>query len=68
VPLLCVQARTRSWVRIKPALTITQALLDGVSTLEVSRIVGTSLVMIEKHYGHLVQETARDRLARVQLL
>jgi integrase len=46
---------------------ITQALLDGVSTLEVSKIVGTSLAMIEKHYGHLVQDTARERLAKVQL-
>ena len=47
---------------------ITQALLDGVSTLEVSKIVGTSLVMIEKHYGHLVHDTARERLAKVQLV
>jgi hypothetical protein len=38
---------------------ITQALLDGVSTLEVTKIVGTSLAMIEKHYGHLVADTAR---------
>lgn len=47
---------------------ITQALLDGVSTLEVSKIAGTSLAMIEKHYGHLVQDTARERLARVQVV
>src|SRR6185437_4711019 len=47
---------------------ITQALLDGVSTLEVSKIVGTSLGMIEKHYGHLVQDTARERLAKVQIV
>jgi integrase len=47
---------------------ITQALLDGVSTLEVAKIVGTSLTMIEKHYGHLVQNTARERLAKVQLV
>jgi integrase len=47
---------------------ITQALLGGVSTLEVSKIVGTSLAMIEKHYGHLVQDTARERLANVQLV
>lgn len=47
---------------------ITQSLLDGVSTLEVSKIVGTSLTMIEKHYGHLVQDTARERLARVQMI
>lgn len=47
---------------------VTQALLDGVSTLEVSKIVGTSLAMIEKHYGHLVHDTARERLARVQMI
>ncbi len=47
---------------------ITQALLDGMSTLEVSRIVGTSLAMIEKHYGHLVESTARERLAKVQMI
>lgn len=32
---------------------ITQALMDGMSTLDVARITGTSLAMIEKHYGHL---------------
>jgi integrase len=47
---------------------ITQVLLDGMSTLEVAKMVGTSLAMIEKHYGHLVQTTARERLAKVQLL
>jgi hypothetical protein len=34
----------------------------------VARITGTSLRMIEKHYGHLVAESARERLARVELL
>jgi len=47
---------------------ITQALLDGVSTLEVSKIAGTSLTMIEKHYGHMVHDTARERLAKVQMV
>ena len=47
---------------------ITQTLIEGLSTLEVSKMVGTSLVMIEKHYGHLVTETARERLAKVALL
>jgi integrase len=47
---------------------ITQALLDGVSTLEVSKIAGTSLAMIEKHYGHLVQDTVRERLAKAQMV
>lgn len=47
---------------------ITQALMDGMSTLDVARITGTSLAMIEKHYGHLVMRDARERLDRVQLL
>ena len=47
---------------------ITEALLNGMSTLEVTRIVGTSLAMIEKHYGHLVNDTARERLAKVQMV
>jgi site-specific recombinase XerD len=47
---------------------ITQALLDGMTTLEVAKMVGTSLAMIDKHYGHLVSTTAQERLAKVQLV
>ncbi len=47
---------------------ITQALLDGMSTLEVARLSGTSLAMIERHYGHLVMQSARARLEGVRLL
>jgi site-specific recombinase XerD len=44
---------------------ITQALSDGMTTLEVARLVGTSLAMIDRHYGHLVNDALRERLARV---
>jgi len=48
---------------------VTAALTDGrVSTLDVARLCGTSVGMIEKHYGHLVASAARERLARVALL
>jgi integrase len=47
---------------------ITQSLMDGMSTLEVARISGTSLAMIERHYGHLVMHAARARLELVDLL
>jgi integrase len=47
---------------------ITETLTSGVPTLDVARLVGTSLAMIEKHYGHLVAAGARDRLARVELV
>lgn len=47
---------------------IAQALTDGMATLDVTRLVGTSIGMIEKHYGHLVASAAKDRLALVRLL
>lgn len=47
---------------------ITTAIQDGMNTLEVARLVGTSVVMIEKHYGHLVHNAARERLAKVKML
>lgn len=47
---------------------ITEALMGGMSTLEVARLTGTSLAMIEKHYGHLVAESARGRLSQVQMV
>lgn len=47
---------------------ITTALMSGMSTLDVARLTGTSLMMIEKHYGHLVDAAARERLAAVRIL
>jgi integrase len=47
---------------------VTQALTDGMATLDVARLVGTSIGMIEKHYGHLVASSAKERLARIRLL
>jgi site-specific recombinase XerD len=47
---------------------ITQALLSGMPTLEVAKLVGTSLKMIEQHYGHLVMEAALERLAKVEIV
>jgi len=47
---------------------VTQAITDGMTTLDVARLVGTSVMMIERHYGHLVASAARERLALVQIL
>jgi integrase len=46
---------------------ITAAITGGMTTLDVARLVGTSVMMIEKHYGHLVASAARERLARLVL-
>lgn len=45
---------------------ITDMLTGGMDSLTVARIAGTSLAMIEKHYGHLLHQhaaAAMDRLA-----
>ena len=47
---------------------ITEALKGGMATLDVARLTGTSLAMIDDHYGHLVAEAARERLAAVEML
>jgi hypothetical protein len=47
---------------------ISAALGSGMSTLDVARLTGTSLLMIEKHYGHLADGAARLRLAAVSML
>lgn len=47
---------------------ITEALRGGMATLDVARLTGTSLQMIQSHYGHLVADSARERLAAVTML
>jgi hypothetical protein len=47
---------------------ITDAIVGGMDLLTVARLSGTSLAMIEKHYGHLVQGAARDKLAEINFL
>jgi integrase len=47
---------------------ITQAIAGGMTTLDVARLCGTSVTMIEKHYGHLVASFVKDRLAAVMML
>lgn len=43
--------------------TITDLVNAGLPTLTVAQLSGTSVAMIEKHYGHLVQKNAREALA-----
>ena len=47
---------------------ISSALSGGMSTLDVARLTGTSLMMIERHYGHLVDNAVRLKLDRVAML
>jgi integrase len=47
---------------------ITEALMSGMNAFDVSKLTGTSLKMIEEHYGHLVAGAARARLATIKIL
>lgn len=47
---------------------ITDAIIGGLDPVTVSRLTGTSLEMISRHYGHLAQDAARDKLAQVAFL
>lgn len=47
---------------------INDAILGGMDLLTVAKLAGTSLKMIDDHYGHLAQQAARDKLAEVSFL
>lgn len=47
--------------------TITDLVVAGVPLLTIAQLAGTSVRMIEKHYGHLTQDAARDALAGLAL-
>ena len=47
---------------------ITDAIVGGMDLLTVAKLSGTSLAMIEKHYGHLVQGAAREKLASMEFV
>ncbi len=46
---------------------ITDMLAGGMDSLTVARIAGTSLAMIEKHYGHLLRDHAAKAMAGLAL-
>jgi integrase len=56
----CLYTLRHSW--------ITAALTEGMSALMVAKLVGTSLAMIDRNYGHLAQGAARERLAKVVMV
>lgn len=46
---------------------ITDLIVNGLDTLTVARLAGTSLAMIDKHYGHLSARHASAALAKLAL-
>jgi len=70
--------RTREWYPALEAAAVeqrgpyclrhtfaTEALAAGISTFELSRLMGTSLAMIDRHYGHLARDSEDAIRARL---
>lgn len=47
--------------------TITDLAIGGLALLSIAQISGTSVAMIEKHYGHLVGDGAEEALATLDI-
>lgn len=46
---------------------ITDLIREGLPALTVAQLSGTSVAMIERHYGHLVREDAEQALSRIAI-
>lgn len=46
---------------------VTDLVRDGLPVLTVAQLAGTSVAMVERHYGHLVRDDAEQALARLAL-
>ena len=47
---------------------ISQALMDGMSLVDVAKLSGTSIAMINQTYGHVCNKDLRAKLARISIL
>lgn len=47
---------------------ISEMLVGGIDPMTVARIAGTSVNMIQRHYGHLMKEAVVAKLAKVKML
>ena len=43
-------------------------IVGGMDPVTVARLTGTSLEMISQTYGHLVQDAAREKLAKLEFV
>ena len=43
-------------------------LVGGIDPMTVARIAGTSVNMIQRHYGHLMKDSVIEKLAKVKMM
>lgn len=48
--------------------SITEMIVSGIDPLSVARLAGTSITMIQRHYGHLMKDKITAQLAMVKML
>lgn len=49
-------------------VAISEMLIGGIDVLSVARVAGTSVAMIQRHYGHLIKDEIVAKLAQVKML
>lgn len=49
-------------------VAISEMLVSGIDAMQVARIAGTSIAMIQRHYGHLIKDQIVAQLAKVKML
>lgn len=49
-------------------VAISEMIVSGMDPLTVARIAGTSVAMIQRHYGHLIKDKVIAQLAKVKML
>ena len=49
-------------------VAISEMLVGGIDPMTVARIAGTSVAMIQRHYGHLMKDKIVAKLAKVKML
>lgn len=49
-------------------VAISELIMGGMDSFIVARLAGTSVVMIEKHYGHLRHQDTREKLDAVRMI
>ncbi len=47
---------------------ISEMLVGGIDPMTLARITGTSVAMIQKHYGHLLRDSVVAKLAKVKMM
>lgn len=49
-------------------VAITEMIVAGIDPLSVARLAGTSIAMIQSHYGHLMKDKVTDQLAKIKMI